>query len=234
MRQEPGNALLASLSDEQWSSWRPLFEPVRMGLAQQVLCTGEASPSLWFPTGGVYCQTLETGEGASIDVAAIGREGVIGLPALFGVPSAVQCKVLTTPAAALAIPLRTYQEHATEEPVLGRRLMRYAGARLAALAQVAACNRLHHSEQRLCRWLLTVSARAGSARIMLTQELISLMLGTRRAAITEALGGLTNRGLIRRSRGIIEIADFAALRECTCECFEIIEELYRRAAMDPL
>jgi len=92
------------------------------------------------------------------------------------------------------------------------------------VAQIAACNRLHEVEERLARWLLMCTDRAGDHRLPLTQDLLGQMLGTRRSSVTIAARILQKAGLIDYRRGEVEILNKKKLQESSCECYEIIQQ----------
>ena len=86
--------------------------------------------------------------------------------------------------------------------------------------QVAACNRVHEVEERLARWLLMSQDRLGGDRVPLTQEFLAHMLGTRRASVTVAAGILQKAGLIKYTRGEVNVVNRAELEEASCECYQ--------------
>jgi CRP-like cAMP-binding protein len=107
--------------------------------------------------------------------------------------------------------------------------MVYSGVRLAEMTQIAACNRIHRLEQRLCRWLLTFCSRAQTSTVRVTHELIAFMLGTRRASVSAQIQMLEKRGALRHSRGELVVDDVRTLLPFACECYETIETLYHAA-----
>jgi len=103
-------------------------------------------------------------------------------------------------------------------------VLSYAHAFSVQISQTGACNRIHNMEERLCRWLLLTRDRIKAERLEITQEFISRMLGTQRPYITAALGLLQKKGIIRCSRGYIEILDRRSLENHSCECYAAIQE----------
>lgn len=59
--------------------------------------------------------------------------------------------------------------------------------------------------------------------LVMTQELISNMLGVRREGVTEAATRLQAAGLIRYSRGRITVLDRPGLEKRTCECYAVVK-----------
>src|SRR3712207_3968524 len=107
-------------------------------------------------------------------------------------------------------------------------LLRYAQAFFVQTAQTAACNRLHPMEGRLPKWLLTTRDRAESDELDLTHEFVGIMLGVRRAGVTEVLGSLRSDGLIDHSRGRVTILDAERLERASCECYAVVRDEYER------
>jgi Mn-dependent DtxR family transcriptional regulator len=58
------------------------------------------------------------------------------------------------------------------------------------------------------------------------------MLGVRREGVTEAAGKLQRAGLIRYSRGHIEVLDRAALEREVCECYGVVKKEFDRLLRD--
>ncbi len=102
-------------------------------------------------------------------------------------------------------------------------MLRYAQALIAQISQAAVCNR-HHSVQQLCRWLLVSLDRLPSVHLHMAQELISNMLGVRREGVTENAYKLQKAGLIRYSRGHIEVLDRPGLEKVVCECYSVVKK----------
>ena len=106
--------------------------------------------------------------------------------------------------------------------------LRYTQHLITQMAQTAVCNRHHSVEQQLCRWLLMCLDRLPGEEVMMTQELISNMLGVRREGVTEAARGLQADGLIRNSRGHITVLDRPALGKRVCECYAVVKREFDR------
>lgn len=109
---------------------------------------------------------------------------------------------------------------------LARIMGRYAYFQLGQRSQMAACTRFHQVEGRLARWLLMTLDRAHASEFYLTHELLGLMLGVRRVGITKAAGELQRRGLIRYSRGNIEVLNRVGLEAVSCSCYEADQKSY--------
>jgi CRP-like cAMP-binding protein len=113
-----------------------------------------------------------------------------------------------------------------------RLLLRYTQALITQMMQTAVCNRHHSVEQQLCRWLLLSLDRMSTPALAMTQEVIANLLGVRREGVTEAAGRLQREGLIRYSRGHIEVLDRPGLEQAACECYGVVKLEFDRLLSD--
>lgn len=129
---------------------------------------------------------------------------------------------------ALRMPLRILEEKARQVEALRNVLSAYHVAFLAQISQSVACNGLHRLEQRCCRWLLMSRDRVRSNDLRLTHEFLAVMLGARRASVSDALRPLQAAGLIRSVRGRISILDGPGVEARACECYAVVRDDYDR------
>jgi CRP-like cAMP-binding protein len=113
-------------------------------------------------------------------------------------------------------------------------VLRYAQALMAQVAQTAVCNRYHSIDQQLCRRLLLGLDRQPGDSLAMTQELLSNLLGVRREGITAAALKLQMAGIIRYSRGHIEVLQRHRLEQRCCECYGVARKEHRRLLPMPL
>ena len=111
-------------------------------------------------------------------------------------------------------------------------VLRYTQALITQMTQTAVCNRHHSIEQQLCRALLLSLDRLATNSVVMTQELIAHMLGVRREGVTEAAGNLQRAGLIRYSRGRIDVLDRPGLERAVCECYGVVKVEFERLLSD--
>ena len=70
--------------------------------------------------------------------------------------------------------------------------------------------------------------RINGDAVPLTHEFLGLMLGVRRASVTDVLQPLQDRGWIRSNRGTITILDRKGLESGSCECYGVITEQHKK------
>jgi DNA-binding transcriptional regulator YhcF (GntR family) len=71
--------------------------------------------------------------------------------------------------------------------------------------------------------LLQTRDRNDGDNLPLTQEFLAQMLGVRRTTLTLVARELQSAGLIKYSRGKIEILDRAGLEATACECYKTVQ-----------
>jgi len=107
-------------------------------------------------------------------------------------------------------------------------LLLYQTAFLTQVSYSVACNGLHSIQQRCCRWMLMTHDRVDTDDVPLTHEFLGIMLGVRRASVTEVLRPLNEQGLVENSRGTISILDRSGLEALACECYRKVKGEFDR------
>jgi len=178
----------------------------------------------YFINSGLISILNVMSDGKSVEVGLTGKEGFVGLPLAVGFGTSPTRAVAQIAGAAFRVSAEAMENILRECPELEKHLHRYALELALQGAQLAACNRLHEVDERLARWLLMSQDRVASSDFLLTQESLSMMLGTRRASVTIAAGILQKAGLITYQRGHVRIEKRAALEEAACECYSTLNQ----------
>jgi CRP-like cAMP-binding protein len=217
------NHILAALPRADFERVLPHLEPVAMPPGWVVHGAGQRQRGLYFPTEGIVARLYETEAGATAAFAFTGNEGVIGVASFLGGESMPSQAVVISPGYAYRLDARLLTSEFEHDGPLPQLLLRYTQSLLAQTWQIAACNGRHSLEQQFCRLLLSFLDRLPSHELIMTQELISAMLGVRRESITEVSGKLQRAGEIYYRRGHIAVLDRAMLEARTCECYRVIK-----------
>jgi CRP-like cAMP-binding protein len=159
--------------------------------------------------------------GDAAEVGTIGNEGFVGIPVLFGDKQAPTSVYMQVGGTSLKMKAKLFQAEIQHNTSLQRAMFHYAHAFFNQIAQSAACNTFHLLEQRCCRWLLMTQDRMQSTDFPLTQEFLAMMLGVRRAGVTDAANALKRAGLINYTRGRVTILDHAGVQKRSCECYGV-------------
>ena len=102
----------------------------------------------------------------------------------------------------------------------------YSETLLSQVQQTVACNAMHSTEEKMCRWLLMMHDRAEGEILEYTREFLSHMLGANRKSITIAAQSMQAAGLISYRRGKIQVLDRPGLEKASCECYVIVKERF--------
>jgi CRP-like cAMP-binding protein len=224
----PDNFVLARLPSPARRALAPLLRTEH--LAQGTVLTRRLQPvtHAWFPLFGLVSLTISTADGRMVEVAAIGREGAVGIEAAFEPSVALSDSSVQIGGEFSVIRTDHLRSAVASHPSVEAGLCRYFRALTAQLQQSVACNSLHGLDQRCCRWLLAAQDRSGLDELPLTQEMLAGMLGAGRPGISLALGKLERAGLIRGRRGRIRILSRAGIAARACECHDTVDRVWAR------
>jgi CRP-like cAMP-binding protein len=222
------NRLLASLPSEELKALLPHLEHVSLSRRQTIILPDEPIPFIYFPINSLLSLVTVMEDGSTVEAGAIGREGMAGLPILLDAGTTPMRTLTQIPGQAVRVKAQIIKEAFDRGGALRHILHRYIHTTIVVGSQSAACNRLHHLEARLCRWLLMSSDGVGSEELSLTQDFLGTMLGVRRAGVSEAASQLMDKGLIRYQRGRIQIVDKKSLETAACECYRVVKAEYDR------
>jgi CRP-like cAMP-binding protein len=227
----PRNRLLARLPEAEYRRLLPLLEPAALPEDQVLYQSRGPIEFAYFPSDAVLSALTVMRDGNAIEVATIGNEGLVGHYG-FGGKTSPHRVIVQIGNGGHRIASRILQEQAEKDGTLKDLLTGYHVAFMVQVSQSVACNGLHRLEQRCCRWLLMTRDRVGSDELKLTHDYLALMLGARRASVTEALRPLQKDGLVRSNRGRITILDGGAMEARSCECYAVIKEEFDRLLGD--
>jgi CRP-like cAMP-binding protein len=220
------NRLIESLPPEVKSSLLSKLEPVPLPVGQVLFEPHETAPHVHFVTSGMVSLTTTMSEGTMVEVGLSGPEGFPQSLQLLGPERGPKRCFVQIAGTALRMPFKRFEQEFLASTTLQRAVLQLVQYESLALAQMAACNRLHEAEERLARWLLMVEDRINDEHMTLTQEFLAQMLGIRRSSVTVAAATLQKAGWIEYHRGDIRILNREALKDVACECYSIIERMY--------
>ena len=231
------NELLASLTGAEARRIRDAFESVSLQPNDLLHEVDAPIEHVWFPRSGVISMVNVMDDEVVVEVATVGREGMLGVSVLLGADRTASRGLCQVAAEALRIETDRFLALADDASGLRRVCLLYTQALMTQIAQSSACNRAHSVDKRCARWLLQTHDRVGRESFYLTQEFLAQMLGVRRPTVSVAAAMLEEQGLIDYVRGHITIVDRGGLEAASCECYRIIqrefEQLLRNASERP-
>jgi CRP-like cAMP-binding protein len=223
-----GNHLLEALPADDRDRLMRGFTPVSLRMKTVLFEPGQEVASVHFPLDGVISLVAALEDGAIVEVATVGNEGIVGVPLVFGGNLSVRA-ISQVPGRTLRMEAAMFVEESERAGPFRHLVQNYLQALFTQISQAAACNRLHSNEERLSRWLLMSHDRVGTDTFPITHEFLAQMLGSRRATVTLSAGLLQAAGLIRYHRGQVTILDRVGLENVSCECYRVIKSALDRA-----
>lgn len=222
------NHLLGALPTDIYARLAPHLELVPMPLGKVIYESGVPISHVYFPTTAIVSLLYVMVDGASAEIAVVGKEGIVGVSLFMGADTTPSRAIVQSAGHAYRLKGEVLKEEFSQSGPFQDLLLHYTQALLTQMALTAACNRHHSVDQQLCRWLLLSLDRLPANELLMTQELIANMLGVRREGVTEAAGNLQKSGLIKYSRGHIEILNRLGLEARTCECYGVVKREFDR------
>ena len=222
------NRLLAALPPDVLTALLPRMQLVILDLRQVFYTADERIGAVHFPETGWVSLIARLEDGLTAEVGLIGREGMTGLPLVYGVETAYVEARVQGAGTALRMEAKAFRRALDHHPPLRVLLLRYSEFMHAQLVQTAACNGNHGLEQRLARWLLMSHERAEGDELPMTQEFLATMLCVHRPSVTVAARILQRANLIHYGAGTITIVDRPGLEAAACECYGAVQRHYQK------
>ena len=233
LTQRPPNRLLQALPAAEFDALNPHLDTVAMARETVLVEAGSAPARIYLPHSGAVSMTTRLSAGQMVEVAMIGKDGLVGASAALGAEIWPSDAVVLIPGTASVLDVAELKAAADRNDTVRNLLARHELALFVQAQQSAACNASHSVEARLSRWLLRARDLHGDEALPLTQEFLARMIGVRRNAISIVAHSLRKAGTIRYSRGRIAIANVEALRRTACECYHAVKAAHDRLLSAP-
>jgi CRP-like cAMP-binding protein len=222
------NRLLTAMLPDDFSLLQPHLEPVSLKLDQIVVEPHKHNEIVYFPENALCSMVAITPKGECVEVAHIGSDGMSGKTLVHGLDRSPNLTVIQVAGPALRMPSGVLSGALEASVSLRGILARYAFVVSIQVAHTALANGRFRLNERLARWLLMCHDRLDGDDLAITHEYLSLMLGVRRAGVTEAVQIIEGVGIIKAARGKIRILDRLALEDLAGECYGVPEAEYAR------
>ena len=222
------NRLLAALSASDQTRLEPHLTAVKLNLKQLLERPNKAIQDVYFIDSGIASVVAVQSDDTEVEIGLVGREGMTGSAILLGGDRSPHSTYIQAVGSARRIAADALREAVQESPTLARLLLGYVQSFMVQTAHTAVANARGRLPERLARWLLMAQDRIGGNTLPLTHEFLALMLGVRRAGVTETLHVLTRRRLIKPSRGQIEVLNRKGLESVAGGYYGLPEREYQR------
>jgi CRP-like cAMP-binding protein len=228
--ERPNNRLLAALPADDFRRLQPYLKTIPIRLKQVLHKNGEPLRAVYFLNGGVASITTVLSDGTTVEAATVGDEGMLGVEVFLDAAAiaAGETLIQVPDTSAETMSVEDFR-NAVGEPGAFRDLVgRYTHVVIAQMMQSAACNALHHVQQRCARWLLMTHDRMHEQDFHLSHEFLAVMLGVQRPTVSVVAGTLQQAGLIRYMHGRVTVRDRKGLEAASCECYTIVRAHFDR------
>ena len=207
---------------------KPTLEDVALEQGQILFHVDAPISHVYFPHNAVVSLQVLGIDGAVVEAATIGSEGMAGLGGLLATDVSFTRQIVQLPGRAARIPRSALLSAVNKSASLRNLLYSHADAFTSQVLQTSACNAQHSTEERMARWLLMAFDRSGSERINLSHDDLAVAFGVRRPTVTLILHSLQAARILETTRRSIAVVDRADLEQISCECYQAIRRNYAR------
>jgi CRP-like cAMP-binding protein len=196
------------------------------GIGDVLQPAGTTIDAVWFPLSGIVSTLRRLENDSNVEVDATGAEGFLGIELVLGARQTPDTWLVQSPGRFARLDAQLFLDALERDAALRDAARRYMTTVIAVRGQWVACNARHTIEQRLAKWLLVTRDRVGD-EIQITQDVVAMMLGVRRASVVTVLGRFVDDGLVAHGYARVRILDDARLNSLACRCYGMAAELTR-------
>ena len=227
-RFSPGNRLLQALSSADIELLAPNLMTVVLRVPHDLERPNVSIKDVYFPDTGIVSVVAINADDMEVEVGVIGSEGMSGSAVILGNDRSPHSTYVQISGRGMRISARDLRNAMAESRSLRDFLLRYVQTFMVQTAHTAIANARANLPQRLARWLLMAHDRVAHDKLDLTHEFLSVMLGVRRAGVTEALQELGRLKLTTAKRGEVTIVNRRGLEKIAGSFYGAPEAEYRR------
>lgn len=226
---KPCNRLLQTLEPQDLDILSGELESASFKRGDILISPNQPISYVFFPISGI-CSIVALAATTSnrIEAGVVGREGLVGLPALLCTDHTPHQCVVQVDGEGFRIGAERLRFLMQLSPRLHELLLRYVQVVLIQAEQTALANGRFSIERRLARWILMCHDRIDGDELNFTHELLSIMLGVRRPGVTVATHVLEGAKMIKATRGRLIVLSRQKLEEAAGGSYGIPEGEYER------
>ena len=196
-------------------------ESFDLELSEELSVRGQPLTHAHFPVNGFISLVIDVDNYPALEVGMVGRESMLGSELVLGLSKAPWRSLVQGAGKSWRIRAEELRAEIDSSPPLREVMQTSLLARLHQQTLASACERFHPMASRLARWLLMSQDRAQADSFHVTHEFLALMLGVRRAGVTQAAVAFQRAGLIAYHRGELTILNRSGLQAQACSCYAI-------------
>ncbi|MBY3027092.1 Crp/Fnr family transcriptional regulator [Rhizobium leguminosarum] len=232
LQRQVNNRLLRRFPEDAFELLAPFLEPVDLPVKRSLVLPRKPIEHVCFIESGLASMVAESADGKSVEIRHIGREGIAGYPVVLGVDRTPNKTFMQVSGHGLQVATEDFLP-TLENADVRQLLLRYVHTCELQLSHSALAAAQYQMHQRLARWLLMCHDRIDGNELTLTHEFLALMLGVRRAGVTEELHILEGIHAIKSTRGKVRILNRNTLIEIAGGCYGVPEREYERLIEAP-
>jgi CRP-like cAMP-binding protein len=225
---QAGNRLLAALSPADFRLLNPHLQSAPLKLRQELERPNRAIDQVYFPHLGYASVVAVQSKTETVEVGLIGCEGMSGTSIVLGADRSPHATYIQAEGEGQHMTVANLREAMKTSDSLRQVLLRYVQVFMVQIAHTAIANARARLNVRLARWLLMAHDRVRGNKLPLTHEFLALMLGVRRAGVTETLQSLERQKLIATGRAEVVILDRRGIERTAGNSYGIPEAEFRR------
>src|SRR5688572_24187927 len=153
-QQAEENRFLRMLPASSYVRIRPYLEVVPLPKKHVVWHVDDPIDFVYFPRRCVLSLLVMLRQGAPVEAATVGNEGILGMTTVLGADRSPLMVITQIPGEALRIGASLFRQLIDDDASLRLLALRASHALLEQTSQSVACNRRHNTVQRCARWLL--------------------------------------------------------------------------------
>jgi CRP-like cAMP-binding protein len=222
------NRLLSVLSETDFALLRPHLQRVALPLLHDMERPNRGIERVYFMEAGIASVVAVQADETRAEVGLIGREGMSGIAVVLGGDQSPNSTYIQVAGEGMRITAKELRKAMNASRTLHSLLLKFVQVFLVQTAHTAIANARANIDKRLARWILMAHDRTRDDTIPLTHEFLSLMLGVRRAGVTEALQILKRQKLIATGRNKIVVLNRKGIERAAGKSYGTPEKEYRR------
>lgn len=200
------------------------LERVILERDQEIERPGQPISCVYFPEGAVI-SAIAVHNNRKLEVGLVGYEGMSGLSAVLEAPAPRNLMMVQSSGYAMRLPIEKFRISLTE-PSNRSVWLRYAHVMLVQSAQSTLAAGTASLYQRLARWILMWQDRVQAPEFRVTHRYMAILLGVRRAGVTDVLHRLEGDHLIRSRKNLLTVVDRKGLMVAANGFYGVAEAEY--------
>jgi CRP-like cAMP-binding protein len=206
----------------------PHLKPIAMAVFKDMEQPNRRIDSVYFMEAGIASVVAIQPDQTKVEVGLIGREGMSGIAVVLGGDQSPNSTYIQVAGEGQRMPAKELRKAMEASETLRSLLLKFVQVFMVQTAHTAIANARSHIDQRLARWILMAHDRTRNDTLPLTHEFLALMLGVRRAGVTETLQTLKRQKLIDTGRNQIVVLDRKGIERMARSSYGVPEKEYRR------